>query len=63
MPKEYDTMNHFVIGTTGDGTLVSHVLRRSFTKDQALNLAAYLVVISGVEREEFNGLVSAIEGT
>lgn len=61
---EKDTTNRYVVGMRGDGrTIVSVVLNRAFTREEATNLAAWLLVMSGVDRAEFMALVDAIEAT
>lgn len=61
-----EVANKFLVGAAGGpagGRLVSVMLRREFTRADALNLAAWLVVLSGVEREAFDRLLDRVCNT
>ena len=62
--EDLDTTNRFGVGTCAGLVGVRLVGGRfSFTEAEAENLAAYLLILSGVSREHFNALVEAIENT
>lgn len=62
--NEPDTANRFLVGATVDGKIrVMALFNRPLSAADALNLAAYLVALSGAERGEFLHLLDAIEGT
>jgi hypothetical protein len=57
-----DTANRLGVGLMGDTIVVLRAYQRLGIQD-AINLAAYLVVLSGITREDFERLRSAIEAT
>ena len=63
--SDIDTMNHYFVGSTGDRLRIMNLpgLAQGLEKDKALNLAAYLVSMSGATREEFEAVLDAIENT
>lgn len=66
--RQRSTLNYFGVSAalppgSDEERIVSLVLGRIFTKDEALNLAAWLAVMSGESREELLGLIDAIENT
>jgi len=62
---ELDTLNHFGVGSTGDRLviLLAPARNRALTNTEALNLAAWLLAMTGAPRAEFLALVEAIENT
>jgi hypothetical protein len=61
-----DTMNKFLVSSGGVGMkeiLVMNPPRGLISKEDALNLAAWLIVISGTTREEVEAALSAVEDT
>ena len=64
VPKQtIDTTNKFFVGAHGD-TIMSLILQREFTREEALNLAAYLVAIAETQAgPSFSEVLRAIEHT
>ncbi len=51
MSDAIDTTNRFLVGMSGDGLVIlgsARLLRGPITPDDALNLAAHLVVLAGI---------------
>lgn len=63
-----DTTNYFAVGVMGEA-VVSLGLNRRFSRDQALNLAAWLVVMTEATddgdtvRSDFDALVAAVRAS
>lgn len=58
-----DTANRFVVvGTNGDRVLITARLKRSLPKEEALNLAAWIVAVADPERKIFDSLLKEIVG-
>lgn len=57
-----DTTNRFLVGSRGDKISIM-VLHTEISKEQALNLAAYLVCMADMsqDHEDFNKVLEAIE--
>jgi len=60
-PDELDTANRFLVGKLGDKLRVLALFNRPLTQAEALNLAAWLVTLSGVDRVEFFRLLDAVQ--
>jgi len=63
--EEIDTSNRFLVGSKAGGEKIAiMVLHVEISKEQALNLAAYLVAISDIspDHREFKRYLDAIEG-
>jgi hypothetical protein len=66
MDQSIETMNKFAVSAYGGGIVVlgsGPVLRGPVSKADALNLAAWLVAMSGAQREEFEAVLDAVEST
>lgn len=59
---EVDTTNKFIVAANSRGIIIMHTPIGVLTKEDALNLAAYLVAISGDE-ERFKEVLEAIKNT
>lgn len=57
-----DTTNHFMVSLAGDAIAVIRGIGL-ITKEEAVNLAAWLVVMSDVSDEDFEALVVAIRNS
>lgn len=57
-----DTTNHFLVGLKGDDVAIA-IFPALITKERAVNLAAWLVVMSDVSDEDFEALVVAIRNS
>jgi len=53
----------FVVGTNGSGISIMIPPRGNITKDQALNLAAWLVALADPDRERFDRFFTAVCNT
>jgi hypothetical protein len=62
MDEQLDTTNRFAVGSQG-GTVRIGLPCGVLTKDDALNLAAYLVAITDPTQAEFTPLLKAILST
>jgi hypothetical protein len=58
-----DTTNHFWVGLRGQEIVIARQIRGAMTKEAALNLAAWLVVLADVNDEKFNALLAEIRST
>lgn len=56
-----DMTNRFGIGTRGDGCVSASAMHMPLSKDDALNLAAWLVVTAGISRTEFEAARAEVE--
>jgi hypothetical protein len=61
--NEIDTMNKFLVSVRGDHIVVLNPPRMPITNADALNLAAWLVVLVGADREEFESVLRAVMNT
>ncbi len=57
--KEIDTINYFIVGSQGEFVRIMRPVG-FLTKEQCLNLAAYLVVCSMSDLEDFTEVYHAI---
>lgn len=59
-----DTFNKFIVGVMGpDRLMIMNPPRGHISRDEALLLAAYLVTLSAVPREDFLAVLDAVEST
>lgn len=61
---QIDTVNRFLVGVAGPGevTIIRPPLR-PINKAEAINLAAWLVVLSRATRDEVEAAIAAVENT
>lgn len=59
--EEIETHNRSMVGKVGEGFVIMRPPRGVFSKEVALNLAAYIVILSGVTRQEFGLILDLIE--
>lgn len=63
-PEEpIETLNQFIVAANGDCIVVMHPPNTPLTKEEALNLAAYLVALADPTHERFAKVLKAIEST
>lgn len=64
-PEEIDTGNKFMVGVLGgdNNVVVMRPPQGPLSVEQAHNLAAYLVALSGGDRERFLKVLDAVENT
>lgn len=63
-PAQPDTSNMFAVGVTGvsmSKVIINLPVPRPLTREQALNLAAWLIVLADPEGKDFARLVEAIK--
>lgn len=60
---EIDTSNLFFVGSNGDTLVFTLPVPRQISKEDALNLAAWIVAIVNPTREEFDALHKAVCNT
>lgn len=58
-----DTMNKFMVGSRGDRVVVVLPPFSSISKEDAVNLAAWLVVMSDVSRDDWEKFLTEIENS
>ncbi len=70
MTPAVDTANRFMVGLAGDGIairgsaqLIRGLARRPLSKDDALNLAAWLVAMADPTDERFPAILQAVRST
>lgn len=63
MDEEINTFNRFFVGLQAGNIVFLRPVPVRITKDQALNLAAYLVSMVDPEGEEFKKVLEAIQNT
>lgn len=56
-----DTTNDFFVGVLGDGIAILNPPRGKITKEQALRLAAYLVLLADDTGAEFPKVLEAVK--
>ncbi len=61
MNDAIDTANHFAVGVNGDKLVILRPILGPLTKDEALNLAAWLVALCNVNNRDFLEKLDAIE--
>ena len=61
MAGEIDTTNRFFVGVQGDAVVLLRPVQR-LSKDDALNLAAYLVALTDMNNE-FPAILEAVRNT
>lgn len=61
MSAEIDTANRFLVGARGDDLVILR-FARSVTKEEALNLAAWLVALAD-SKGEFPAILEAVQNT
>ena len=59
---DIDTTNRFLVSARGDEVLVLNPPRTGISRDDALNLAAWLVALAG-GGEKFAAVLRAVEAT
>lgn len=60
--EEIDTSNKFLVGINRDLIIVM-MIRQTMSKDEALNLAAWLVALADPEGNKFKALLEAVMNT
>jgi hypothetical protein len=58
-----DTGNYFLITAQGENVLIMRPPMRPITREQALNMAAFLVAIADPTRERFEQVLTAVCST
>jgi hypothetical protein len=61
--KDFDTANRFMVGAQAHGKAVRIVLNKLstiLTRDQALNLAAWLVAVADPTQKDFPGMLEEV---
>lgn len=61
--EKIDTLNRFGVGSQGENTVILSRIPHVLDKAQALNLAAYLIVIADPGRKDFEAVLEAILNT
>jgi hypothetical protein len=61
--KTHDTSNKFFVGSNGTHIVTIKPVPQAMTREEALNLAAWIVAIADPGREEFDGLHQAVCNT
>ena len=62
MADEFDTSNKFMVGVSGAHIVMLRPPRGSITKEDALNLAAWLVALAD-EGDKFPAQLEAVQNT
>lgn len=60
---DIDTTNRFAVGLRGDDEIIVLRLGQRLTREDALNLAAYLVAVADSSRKDFDRLLAAVLAT
>lgn len=58
-----DTTNEFLVGTNGREVVIMNPPHGPITKEQALRLATYLIILSGATDEETDAMYNAVANT
>lgn len=58
-----DTFNRFLVASNGDGVVLLRPAPKRLSKEEALNLAAYLVCCSLATDEEWSAVLTAVRNT
>lgn len=59
-----DTSNRFMVGANGRGRVMCLLpIPQEMSREDALNLAAYIVVLADPDRKDFDALLRGIENT
>ena len=58
-----DTANHFLVSVGGQGISVMNAPRLPMSKDEALNLAAWLVAVADPLGDDFQAVLDAVKST
>lgn len=58
-----DTINRFMVGSRGDRVVIVLPPIMSISKEDAVNLAAWLVVMSDISRDDWEKFLTEIENS